>query len=134
MPTQPKPKSPAQLDREITAAMRATNPGLAAILKKWRAGIAAYKRELDKLEAGGDDWERAAKARNKLDDISWEACGHAPGGHHDPVIAELASEREALPGIALARERGQAVRVSVREAEARKLRDEEREYQRSRPR
>jgi hypothetical protein len=121
-------KTPTQLDAEIAASLATS--AIAPVLKKWRAGVAAYRRAVAQLEAGADDWQPARKALDKLDKLIHQAAQHAPLSYKDPAVDALHQEKAALPSFSEARERGQAVRSKARDVEIGKLRTEEREARR----
>lgn len=128
-------KSAAQLDREIAQSL-----GLpAAVTKKWRAKVAAYKRAIATLEAGYSDdlFYAAVRARNALDKMIYEAAGHVPydpakPAHLSDAIQALERERKDLVSStwAQAKERGLEANRRARDEESKRLREEEREARR----
>lgn len=116
------PKTPSQLQRDIDRVCV-----IAPVLPKWRRAIAAYKKAIADLESGGDDWQKASSARNRLDKIIDEAAGYCPGNYTDPAIDRLRAEQAALPRISTAQERGRKVREELHRAELKAFVERERE-------
>ncbi len=114
------PRTRAQLDREITQHLETS--AIAPMMKQWRAAIAAYRREIAKLEAGYEDWEPARRARDKLDKLIHLAAGYAPKSYGDPAIDSLHAAIAALPKIADARIEGTIARSKDREIQLEELR------------
>ncbi len=93
------PRTPASLDRDIQAAL-----GLpAAVIKRWRTKVAAYRKAVRELEGGYSDAGvmKLAKARDALDTAIWDASAHIPYSpdqkpHLSPPIVELQRERDEL--------------------------------------
>ena len=128
-------KTPAQLDREIQESI-----GLpAAVVKKWRSKVAAYKRAVSKMEAGysEDAFRAMVKARDALDKTIYEAGAHVPyvagrSAHLAPPIQAMEAEREELVGRtwSQAQEMGRAANERAHREEIKRLKEEEREAQR----
>jgi hypothetical protein len=128
-------KSVKQLEREIAQSL-----GLpAAITKKWRSKVAAYKRAIAKLEAGYSDdlFYATVRARDALDKMIYEASAHVPydpakPAHMSDAIQALERERKELVSSTLeqAKERGREANRRVGDEKIKRLREEEREVQR----
>lgn len=103
----------------------------AALLARWKRGIAAYKKAISEIESGDrEGFERAVRARNKLDKLIDEAAAHAPGSYKDPAVEALDTEKSALPKITDAEERGRQARGRQYDAERKRLTEEIREERR----
>jgi hypothetical protein len=124
-------KTGTQLDREISEFV-----GLpAAIMKKWKSKVAAYKRAVAAVEEGYTDAGvlKMAKARDALDKLIYEATAHVPyvvGGkpHLSPPIQALEAERKELVSSTWerAKERGREANYRRGREEIAKLEEAER--------
>jgi cell division septum initiation protein DivIVA len=126
---------PAQLDREIVQSL-----GLpAAILKKWKSKIAAYKRAVARVAAGytDADYWKMVKARDALDKMISEAAVHVPyvagkSQYESDAIQALERERKLLVSLTWekAQEQGRTANYLAQQIEIEKLKQEEREAKR----
>lgn len=128
-------KTPSQLDRDIQESL-----GLPpAIVKKWRAKIAAYKRAVAAMETGYSDtaFRAMVKARDALDKAIYDATAHVPyvvgsPSHLAPPIQAMEAERKELLGRTwmLAQERGREANYRASREEIKRIVEEEREAKR----
>lgn len=128
-------KTPTQIDREIQEAL-----GLPpAVMKKWRAKIAAYKKAVTAMEAGYSDtafWAMV-KARDVLDKVIYDATAHVPyvadrPRHLAAPIVAMVAERAELLGRTWdqAQEKGREANYRRLRGEIKRLTEEEREAKR----
>jgi hypothetical protein len=127
--------SSKQIEREIAQTLGLPAP----VVKKWRSKVAAYKRAIAKLEAGYSDdlFFAAARARDALDNMIWEATAHVPyvagqSASESDAIKALQRERKELVSSTWdqAKEKGVAANREALEKERKRLDEEIREARR----
>lgn len=125
-------KTSAQLDRDIAQTL-----GLpAAFVKKWRAGITAYKRAVTRVEEGysEDGFRKMVQTRDALDKLIYTAGALVPyvagrSAHESDAIRALEQERKDLVAStwSQAQERGREANYRGQRTEIKRLEEQERD-------
>ena len=109
---------------------------IAAIYPKWQRAMATARRAIAEVETGTgsetgrEDWKALQRVKDRLYKLVEEAAAHAPLSYKDPSITALYGEIKALPSMEETVNKGREARIKERDAEIKRLREEEREARR----